>query len=230
VVACGKGAWYVQRALSRRNLRRSGLLAVAATPVLLAACGGGGRQDANEPSGTFPVQVLSATFPTFQRLAQHTQLSLTLKNSGQKTIPNIAVTILNPADGTAAQAFSRLITASPQQGLASRSRPIWIVDSPPGPCEYSCRLGGPGSAVTAYSNTWALGKLAPGQTVKFAWGLTAVASGHFRLEYQVAAGLNGKAKAVNAQGAQPTGTFSVNITQQPQSAYVNNAGQVVTKP
>ena len=206
------------------------MLALAATPALLAACGGGARQDANEPSGNFPVQVLSATFPSFQRLAEHTQLSLTLKNSGQKTIPNIAVTILNPVDGTAAQAFAQDISGSPQEDLASTSRPVWIVDQPPGPCEYSCKQGGPGSAVTAYSNTWALGKLQPGQTVKFAWGVTAVTAGHYKVEYQVAAGLNGKAKAVNSQGVQPTGTFSVNVTQKPQSAYVNNAGQVVSAP
>jgi hypothetical protein len=198
--------------------------------LLLAACGGGARQDANEPSGQFPVQVLSARFPTSQRLAEHTKLSLTLKNSGSRTIPNIAVTILNPSAGTGAQAFSQDITPGPQQDLASRSRPVWIIDQPPGPCRYSCQQGGPGSAVTAYSNTWALGKLAPGQTVTFAWGLTAVQSGRYRVEYQIAAGLNGKARAVNAQGVQPTGTFSVDINQKPQSAYVNNAGQVVTHP
>ena len=211
-------------------MRRSALLAVAGAPLLLAACGGGARQDANEPSGQFPVRVLSATFPSSQRLAEHTQLSLTLKNSGSQTIPNIAVTILNPSNGTGAQAFSQDISPGSQQDLASRSRPVWIIDQPPGPCQYSCRQGGPGSAVTAYSNTWALGKLAPGQTVTFAWGLTAVQAGRYKVEYQVAAGLNGKARAVNAQGVQPTGTFSVDISQKPQSAYVNNAGQIVTQP
>ena len=224
-------------------MRRSALLAVAGTPLLLAACGGGARQDANEPSGQFPVQVLSATFPSSQRLAEHTELSLTLKNSGSRTIPNIAVTILNASEGTSAQAFSQDISPGPQQDLASRSRPVWIIDQPPGPvvnrsghaqpsaCQYSCRQGGPGSAVTAYSNTWALGApLAPGQTVTFAWGLTAVQAGRYKVEYQVAAGLNGKARAVNAQGVQPTGTFSVDISQKPQSAYVNNAGKVITQP
>jgi hypothetical protein len=197
--------------------------------MLLAACGGGARQDANEPAGRYPVQVLSASFPKAQRLAEHTRFLLTLRNSGIHTIPDIAVTILNPSEGTAAQAFSQDISPGPQQELASRSRSVWIIDQPPGPCQYSCKQGGPGSAVTAYSNTWALGKLAPGQTVKFAWGLTAVQSGHYRVEYQIAAGLNGKAQAVNARGVQPTGTFSVDIAQKPQTAYVNNAGQVVTQ-
>ena len=45
----------------------AGLAAVA-----LTGCGGGSRQDAQEPSGTFPVTVTAASFPTTQRLAQHT--------------------------------------------------------------------------------------------------------------------------------------------------------------
>jgi hypothetical protein len=208
---------------------RQSVLIAAAAPLLLTACGGGTRQDANEPSGTYHVQVLKASFPTAQRLAQHSRLQLTLRNASGKVIPNIAVTILNPNDGTAAQAFSQDVAAGGQSDLASRSRPVWIIDQPPGPCAYSCRQGGPGSAVTAYSNTWALGKLQPGQTVKFNWGVTAVQAGHYKVEYQVAAGLNGKAKAIDSGGKQPTGTFDVNVQSAPQSAYVNNAGRIVTQ-
>jgi hypothetical protein len=210
-------------------MRRHSLVIAAAAPLLLSACGGGARQDANEPNGTFHVQVLKASFPTSQRLAQHSQLQLTLRNVSGRVIPDIAVTILNPKDGTAAQAFAQDIAVSAQSDLASRSRPAWIIDQPPGPCAYSCQQGGPGSAVTAYSNTWALGKLQPGQTVKFAWGVTAVQAGRYKVEYQVAAGLNGKAKAIDDQGRQPIGTFAVDVQSAPQSAYVNNAGQVVTQ-
>ena len=48
----------------------------ASALVALGAAGGcgGARQDANEPSGNFPVQVVRATFPTPQRLAQTSQL------------------------------------------------------------------------------------------------------------------------------------------------------------
>ncbi|HWF55041.1 MAG TPA: hypothetical protein VG223_10455 [Solirubrobacteraceae bacterium] len=198
--------------------------------VLLAACGSGARQDANEPSGRFPVDIRAATFPGSQRLSEHTQLVISVRNSGSKTIPDIAVTILNPKDGTAAQAFSQDVASSPGEDLASHSRPVWIIDKPPGPCLYSCRQGGPGSAVTAYSNTWALGALAPGKTATFSWGVTAVQPGHYNVKYQIVAGLNGKAKAVDAAGAQPSGTFAVTIHQAPQQAYVNNAGQIVTKP
>ena len=57
---------------------------------------------------------------------------------------------------------------SDQPGLANPSRPIWIVDRPPGrvqrvPAQLPDGSGSPGGAVTAYSNTWALGPLAPGR-------------------------------------------------------------------
>ncbi len=61
----------------------------------MSACGGGQRQDASEPSGKFPVSVDRATFPSTQRLAQHTHLVITVRNSGNKAIPDVAVTICN---------------------------------------------------------------------------------------------------------------------------------------
>lgn len=205
----------------------SGPLAAVGGAVILGACGGGQRQDVSEPRGSFPVAVSAARFPASQRLAEHTHLIISVRNAGQKTIPDIAVTILDPRNGTAAQPFSQDITGGTGERLASRSRPIWIVDRPPGPCRYSCRQGGLGSAVTAYSNTWALGELRPGRTATFEWGLTAVKSGHYTVEYQVAAGLNGKARATDSHGAQPTGRFVVDVRRQPRGAYVNDAGQVV---
>jgi hypothetical protein len=208
-------------------------VAAVTTGVVVSACGGSGpRQDAYEPSGNFPVKISTASFPLSQSLSEHTNLRLVITNTGSQTIPNIAVTILNPADGTAAQSFGQLI-AAPAPGqpiLASRSRAVWIIDQPPGPCEYSCRQGGPGGAVTAYSDTWAEGKLKPGATAVFNWGVTAIQAGHYRVEYQVAAGLNGKAKAVGSGGGPVSGTFDVTISSKPRQAYVNNAGQVVYQP
>ena len=80
----------------------------------------------------------------------------------------MAVTICNvtcayPAptgEGTSARGVRRRTSISSY--VANPSRPIWIVDRAPGPCRYSCRNGGQGAAVTAYSNTWALGRLKPG--------------------------------------------------------------------
>jgi hypothetical protein len=175
----------------------------------------------------------TATFPASQTLSQHTQLTIAVRNTGTKTIPNIAVTICNvtctyPAStsqGTSAQAFSQDANA---KYLANPSRPIWVVDRPPGSCGYSCQNGGQGSAVTAYSNTWALGALGPGKTVRFAWKVTAVSPGRHVVAWEIAAGLNGRAHAVAADGSVPHGVFAVNISSKPAQTYVNNSGQIVT--
>ncbi len=210
-------------ALSGRRLSCAVSAAVAAM-LAAAACGSGQRQDVNEPSGEFPVQVTTATFPSPQRLAQHTQLVISVRNTGGKTIPNIAVTITNPLYGTSVGAFATYLN---MPGLASHSRPVWIVDRPPGPCLFNCDSGAPGGAVTAYSNTWALGALAPGATATFDWGVTAVAPGSYRVHYEVAAGLNGKARAVLQNGRRPAGTFRVTILTAPHQTYVTPSGQVI---
>lgn len=173
------------------------------------------------------MDVATATFPTSQRLAQHTHMVIAVKNSGSKAIPDIAVTITDPRWGTSIQAFAQHIS---MPGLASHSRPVWIIDHPPDPggkCGYSCAQGGPGGAATAYSNTWALGRLAPGQTAKFDWALTAVVPGKHVVHYRVAAGLNGKAKATVAGGGVPQGTFTVNVSRAPAQSYVSGSGQIV---
>jgi hypothetical protein len=151
----------------------------------------------------------------------------------------VAVTICNvtcafpapPGEGTSATAFSENLQ---MQGLAHRSRPVWVVDNPPGPCSTGCSAnsssggGGQGGAVTAYANTWALGRLAPNQTAKFDFGVTAVKPGLHKVAWEVAAGLGGKAKAVLSDGSLPHGAFTVHISQAPAQTYVNNNGQIVT--
>jgi hypothetical protein len=200
--------------------------------AFVLGCGGSGpRLDASEPSRTFPVEVTAATFPATQTLSEHTRLVISVRNAGQKTIPDIAVTITDPKYGTSLHAFSEYLN---MPGLASHSRPVWIVDKPPGSCTgasgYSCLQGGTGGASTAYSNTWALGQLKPGQVARFEWGLTAVAPGMHQVRYVVAAGLNGKAKARLSGGGTPEGTFTVRISNAPSHSYVNNGGQIVTTP
>lgn len=210
------------------------MAAVAAT-VALTACGGGGSdQSASEPKGSFPVQVATATFPASQRLAEQTHLTIAVRNRGSETIPNVAVTICNvtcayPApkgQGADAAAFSQDLE---QANLASASRPIWIVDQPPGPCRFECKSGGPGGAVTAYSNTWALGSLKPGAVATFRWAVTAVKSGRHVVAWQVAAGLTGNAKAVLADGSVPQGSFRVTIHSRPERSYVTASGKVVVR-
>ena len=155
---------YVRRPVTSRCI---GLICAA---FLLAACGGGQTQDAQEPSGKFKVQVTTASFPASQRLSEHTHLVLAVHNVSGHALPDVAVTICNvtcaypaPAgEGTSAAAFAENLQ---MQGLAHASRPVWVLDNPPGPCDSGCSAnsstggGGPGGAVTAYSNTWALGRL-----------------------------------------------------------------------
>jgi hypothetical protein len=69
------------------------LLALALCAVGLAACGGGERQDENEPEGEFPVEISAAEFPAKQSLAEQTDLLLSVENTGDETLPNLAVTI-----------------------------------------------------------------------------------------------------------------------------------------
>ncbi len=182
---------------------------------------------------------------------------LRVHNAGTKPIPDMAVTICanscktsSAGTGVTVAAFGQL---QQQPGIANPSRPVWIIDRPPGPCGYSCKSGGPGSWVTAYSNTWAIGRgVPPGATKTFQWKVTAVAPGTHVVAWQVAAGLNGKAHAVPANAttvpggcvaqtplrqlpAGPrrcrlSGTLRVQVTTAPQQSYVNDAGQVVTKP
>src|SRR5438270_6281752 len=76
--------WYVPAALSGRRTMSCTVVAGVAASVVLSACGGGQRQDVSEPSGTFHVQVTTASFPTSQRLSQHTHLVIAVRNTGNK--------------------------------------------------------------------------------------------------------------------------------------------------
>jgi hypothetical protein len=203
--------------------------------VALAACGSGGRQDAHEPEGSFHVVIPTATFPRFQRLAQHSRLTIRVTNTGHQPLPNVSVTICNVTCtysranaargwGTSVDAFATYLN---MPNLASHSRPVWIVDRPPGPCDYSCQNQGAGSYFTAASNTWAAGELSPGHTATFIWGVTAVNAGVYTVAWQVSAGLFGKARAIGPTGVQPHGAFRVRIAQAPAKSFVTSSGHVI---
>jgi hypothetical protein len=203
------------------------IVAALAVAGLVSACGGT-EQNPGEHPGRFPVSVTSS-FQTSQRLAEQTSFTVTVRNTGHRTIPNVAVTVTNPRYGSAAQSFGTLLapSAAGQPILASRSRPVWIINRAPGPCGYSCRHRGPGAAATAYSDTWALGRLEPGHTATFQWRLTAIQAGAYTVEYQIAAGLNGYAKAVLSGGAPARGRYRVTISATPPQTTVQSDGQVV---
>ena len=74
-------------------MRARSVSALCVVAVVVAGCGGGERQDENEPEGDFPVEVVEAEFPADQKLAKSSDLVVTVRNAGQETIPNIAMTV-----------------------------------------------------------------------------------------------------------------------------------------
>jgi hypothetical protein len=211
----------------RTRLRRASAgLVVGSLCVAAAGCGGGGeRQDANEPEGKFPVDIVTAQFPTRQRLAETSNLRLGVKNTGDKTIPTLAVTI-SIAGKEGENSVRPFSIRDPQPGLAVPDRPVWILEN-----DYP-RLAGssePAGAQTANEKTFDFGPLEKGKTVEAVWRVTAVKAGNYTLTYQVDAGLNGLAKAVTADG-KPVGSFVVEISDVPPQTTVNDKGEVVEVP
>jgi hypothetical protein len=180
----------------RRTNRRSLVLLVFllfALPVLGGACGGGEKQDENEPEGTYKVDVISASFPGRQHLAEESTLKIVVQNKDSRTIPNLGVTV----DGF----YQRKEDAS----LADPSRPIWIVNEPPF------------DSVSALTNTWTTGPLSAGAKRTLEWKVSALRAGTYSPRYRVNAGLDGKAQAESFDGGPATGSFTVRISREPRS-------------
>jgi hypothetical protein len=93
---------------------------VVALSVVLASCGGS-RQDATEPSGQFPVQIVSADFPSKQLLAQNTNLTLSVANTGKETIPDLAITIFTSSNATTEAQGGATTTGTTSTGTGSTS-------------------------------------------------------------------------------------------------------------
>jgi hypothetical protein len=192
--------------------------------VFAAGCGGA-RQDAHEPRGSFPVQVLQARFPARQAIARPASFVLRVRNSGTRTVPNVAISV---------DSFSYTLTGTFRE-LASAQRPVWIVDQGPGAVPAravaSAAVDPAGAGQTAYVNTWALGPLAPGRTRTFVWRVTPVKAGVHTVRFAVAAGLDGKSRAVLAGGGAPRGKFVVNVAPAPPPTHVNpESGRVLPGP
>src|SRR5918911_850032 len=67
-----------------RRWRARGAALVLAL-VALAGCGGG-DQSADEPAGSYPVQVLRTSFPRAQHLAQRERFVVVVRNAGHRAI------------------------------------------------------------------------------------------------------------------------------------------------
>lgn len=296
---------------TRRGRHRLGAASLAISLALgVAACGGGERQDADEPEGEFPVEIAAAEFPAKQRLAETSELTLSVRNAGDETIPDLAITVFTAeddpeeladadaadetsetgetgetgeetatdeqgeeipeeelgsaveqalqeelqaegeagedpdastatdteatADDGLSQADGPFSVRSDQPGLAIPSRPVWILEqgypqiagtesAEPPLGELSAGSG----AGAAQTNTFSFGSLDPGDTRDVVFQVTPVQSGTYTVHYRIAAGLQGKAVAVNADGSVPEGEFVVRITDVPPQTRVDDSGKVV---
>jgi len=97
------------------------VLALALCTVGLAACGGGERQDEDEPEGEYPVEITAAGFPAKQTLARTTNLLLSVQNTGEETVPNLAITIFtvaNEDDAPEVDASAAETDAADEENLA----------------------------------------------------------------------------------------------------------------
>jgi hypothetical protein len=164
--------------------------------------------------------VVRASFPEDQKLAKSSSLVITVRNAGRETIPNIAVTV----DG-----FN---FRKPDPELADPERPQFVINGVPR------EIGGfpeakdaaPLGCDTAYVNTWACGPLRAGRERTFRWSVTAVKAGQFEINWRVAAGLDGKARAVSVgRGDAPRGSFSGTVSDEAPKVRVADDGRTVVE-
>lgn len=203
--------------------RASGVLLLIGI-VGLAACGGGKQTlDEGEPSESFEVRVTRASFPARQHLAANTDLVLTVTNASDKELPQLGVTIWTGAGG---------VGASKAQGSFSvPSGPVWLtVAGFPKLLKGAATLEDLAAAPSAGgdaapTDTYALGTLAPRATRTIVWRTTPVRVGSYTVNYAIAAGLQGKAKAVATGGGAVQGTFRVRIDSSPRGGCVVKAGR-----
>ena len=186
--------------------------------LALAGCGGGERQDENEASGDFPVEVVKASFPEKQKLAKSSELVVTVRNAGHETIPNIGVTV------------NGLDERKQDPDLADPDRPVFAING------VQVKIAGfpeskdasPRGCDTAYVDTWACGPLKPDQVKAFTWSVTAVRAGDYKITWRVNAGLDGKAKATAPGGGpQPRGVFAGTISNRAPTVRVADDGHTI---
>jgi hypothetical protein len=88
----------------------------------LVGCGGE-RQDEDEPEGEFTLSVVKASFPERQSTAQRARLLISVRNTDDRELPNLAVTIKTTAPGgeEVASAFAQAADDSPTPTARSGS-------------------------------------------------------------------------------------------------------------
>jgi N-acetylmuramoyl-L-alanine amidase len=179
--------------------------------ALLAAGCGEARQDADEPSGEFKVEIADASFPATQHVAEDVELKVRVRNGeAEERLRNVAVTVETAPRGEedSALAFGQNVRDA---GLSDAGRPIWVLDA------------GPAGADTVAVNTWSAGALAPGQEKELTWKLVASRAGTYEVSYRVSPGMTGRARPA---AGRTSGTFTVVIEDEPVPARVGEDGEV----
>ena len=212
-----------------RHSRRTRLQAIAtgfvalAAAALLAACGGGDETSFDEPSGNFDVKVTEASFPTLQYLGQTTLLRLGVRNTGDRTVPNLTVSFtIKGQQGEDSSLPFGVSDRGPE--VAQPDRPVWVLSATYPRLVDSSDSGG---ASTSNAKTFAFGPLKPGETTKAVWKLNAVRAGKYTVAYEVGAGLGGAAKAKTEGGVAPGGSFSAEISDRLPQTEVTDSGEIV---
>lgn len=170
---------------------------MAAATLALGACGGDDRRDAGTRDRTYSVDVERASFLPRQHLAQRTTLLLSVRNAGEATIPNLAVTVRGFADRS----------GGPRE--ADLGRDLWIVDRAP--------VG----TTTAFEDTWTAGRLAPGRTAELRWEVTPVVAGTHELSYDLAPAIAGAGQLELESGGAARGSLKVRVDGAPARARVD---------
>ena len=166
------------------------------------------------------MEIVEGKFPARQHLAGQSQLQIRVRNADDKEIPNVAVTV------------NGFEFRKDDEALADNERPQFVVNGLPR------EIGGladakdatPLGCETSYVNTWACGRLRAGDEKSFRWSVTAVRAGKYRIRYSVAAGLNGKAKAVTAGSRKaPRGSLTGTVSDEPPDVRVGEDGRTVVE-
>ncbi len=174
---------------------RAGLTCAAALAValVLSACGSGSRQDVGEPSASFGMRVLRASFPSAQAVARPATLEIEIQNTGKHAMPHrrrdgrllrLQLELSGPRRHEAADLGDR--TRAP----ARPPRRPWKARKSASRAAPRPRTSTPGRS----------GDSPRGRRAHYVWKVVAVKARHAtRSRYRLAAGLAGKAKAVPAR-------------------------------
>ncbi|WP_196188997.1 hypothetical protein [Conexibacter sp. W3-3-2] len=201
--------------------------------LVLAGCGAQPSGDVDERAATYEVEVVRAAFPEQQRVSLTSDLVLTVRNRGDRDLPELAVTVWTGNAGVEAPKPEKPFSLPAADARAGdRAVAVWVPTPgfpkirPAGAADDAALARRPdGGAEVAQTDTFAFGPLAAGATRTVVWRVTAVRAGRYRLNYAVAAGLAGRARAVDATGATPAGRLPVRITAAPSGCVVDDSGR-----